>query len=176
MICAFIIIGNSGSAATVCRSWVKPDLSSIPINSKIKSATLKLYCITDGSGNERAYRVYRMLRAVAEGTGNNTVTNDGVSWNTYDGVNNWQTVGGFGALDCEQTDIGSRTFSATETTSEYKEFILNTDKISEIVNGTFTNNGFLLKADTENTDRYTFNSGESATNKPILTVEYKYPL
>ena len=156
--------GLTGS--NIYRTLIKFDGLSdgtIPSAATISSATLSLYCSGENSSNARTLRVFRLKRAWVEAQ---------ATWNIYSTGNKWQTAGGFGANDCEQTDIGSRAFSATETTGEYKDFSLTVADIQAIVNGTWTNNGFLIKADTESSDRYSFYSSDNASNKPKLTIVY----
>ena len=159
----FLGIGESDGVTEVRRSLIRFDLSSIPAGSVINSATLRLYCVQDLSTVARALRVYRSLRAWIE---------DQATWNVYATGNNWQTAGGFGALDCEQTAIGSRSFTASEAINVYKEWTLTPSSIQEMVNGTFANNGFLIRADTETNDAYRFNSNAAASNKPELVIVY----
>lgn len=156
---------NTVSGA-IYRSLIKFDLSSIPTNAVVSSAVLSLYCTTDRASNARTYRVFRTLRAWTEA---------GVTWNKYDGTNNWGAVGGFDATDCEQTDIGTRDFTATETVNEYKDFPLTASAVQAMIDGSFTNNGFLLKVDTENNDGYYFSSSEAPSNTPKLVITYDLP-
>jgi len=141
---------------------------TIPSTAIVSSAILSLYALTDFSSNARTFRVFRQLRAWVETES---------TWNIWSTGNNWQTAGGFGVADCEQTDIGSRAFTATETLNEFKAFPLTASKIQEIIAGTFTNNGFLMKTDTEADDMYKFASSDNATaaNRPKLTVVYTTP-
>ena len=159
-------IGEINNAVNTYRSLVKFDLSSIPSSAIVSSAILSLYCITDYSSNSRTFRVYRTKR---------TVVYNQCTWYIYSTGNNWQNEGGFGTDDCEQTDIGSRSMSATETLNVYKDFTLAPGKVQEMISGTFTNNGFFCKADTEENDMYSFNTNNAASNKPKLTIEYTLP-
>ena len=161
-----LFIGNNGGGTNTYRTLIKfAGLSdgTVPQSSNIISATLSLYCYAEASGNARTLRVYRSKRVWVEAQ---------ATWNIYSTGNNWATAGGFGADDCEQTDIGSRDFSATEATGAYKDWSLTAAAVQEMVRGTWTNNGLLIKADTENTDRYAFYSSDNADNKPKLTVVY----
>ena len=51
-------------------------------------------------------------------------------------------------------DIGSVLISESETIGIEKQISLNTTKIQEMVSGAFTNNGFIIIADTELNDRF----------------------
>ncbi len=163
---ATLRVGNEGGGTTD-RALIKFDLSSIPSGSTIVSATLSLYCTTDTSINSRTYRVFRMIQAWVETQ---------ATWNVYSTGNNWATAGAFGAADCEQTDIGSRVFTATETLNEFKDFTLTASAVQDMITGgSFTNNGFLIKADTEASDNYRFASSSDGTaaNRPKLVVLYR---
>lgn len=162
-------IGESNASA----SWVFRNLlkfnglsdGTIPSTAIIVSAVLSLYCTLDLSSNARTFRVYRQKRAWVSAQ---------ATWNIYSTGNSWATAGGFGATDCEQTDIGYRDMTATEATSAWKDFTLTASAIQEITVGTWTNNGFLLKADTEADDAYYFAGSAYATAslRPKLVVTY----
>ena len=162
-----IFIGGSNTSTNVYRSLFKFDLSGIPTKSKIVSATLSLYVDGDYSNNEIIIRVYRLKR---------NVIYTQATWNSYATGSDWATAGGFGADDCEQTDIGSRTMSATEANG-YKDFELTPAAVEAWIAGTFTNNGFFLKADTETDDAYrvTTENNETTAQHPKLRIVYKAP-
>lgn len=69
------------------RSVVQFDISSIPPGSIVHSATLRLYYGFWATNNPagRTFWAYRVTHSWLE---------DGVTWNTYDGVNNWSSPGG----------------------------------------------------------------------------------
>lgn len=159
------LLGESNADSATRRTLIKFDLSSLPSSVVISSAKLRLYADRDYSSNNRTFRVYRLKRSWGETTS---------SWNKYDGTNSWSTAGAFGSDDCEQTDIGSREFTSSETLNEYKEWSLDTAKIKEMIDGTFTNNGFLIKADTESNDAYRFvsNNNTNADQWPELIIDY----
>lgn len=164
----FIRVGESNLEVSTGRGLVKFDLSSIPTNARVSSATLSLYCATDESSNARTFRVYRSLRAWVETE---------ATWNIFSTGNNWQTAGGFGANDTEQTDIGTRAFTATETLNAYKDFTLTASAVEEMIQGLFTNNGFFVKGDTESDDAYLFDTREAAgtTKDPKLAIVWRGP-
>jgi len=174
-------IGNVGAGLSA-RQLIKFDYSTIPAESTIHYSDLQLCPTQDNSSNARTYRVFRQKRAWLEGTRNGATDNPatGATWIRYDTTNNWATAGGFGSDDCEQTDIGTCAFSATETLNVFKKFVLVASKIQEMIpSGVFTNNGFLIKADTENTDAYVGASSDHATvayrPKHILVYSPPFP-
>ena len=154
-------VGESSVWAQIYRGLIKFDLSSLPAGAEITSCVLSLYCYADQSTNARTYRVYRQKRAWVEGQ---------ATWNIYSTGNSWQTAGGFGSSDCEQSDIGSRDFEASDGIGEFKHFSLTPVTKAALDLG----NGWLIKADTENSDAYYFYSSEWSTEnqRPYLTIEY----
>lgn len=161
-------IGENGAAVSVERTLIKWDALSdgtIPSGATILSASLAIYATTDYSTNVRTMRVYRQKRAWVETQ---------ATWNIYSTGNNWGAQGGFDATDCEQTDIGSLELSASESLNEFKTITLTPSAIQEIVNGTWANNGFLIKMDTETNDMYRYASSDNGTaeNRPKLTVTW----
>ncbi len=169
-ISTYLLVGKEFDNNNLSRTLIQFDLTSISASASVTSASLSLYCYGDGSTNARTFRVYRLKRAWVEGTRNDAEDNPptGATWNRYDTVSNWGTVGGFGADDCEQTDIGSRDFTATETTNAFKVFSLTPITIAALDLG----NGWMIKADTENADAYGFRSsdGLTASQRPYATV------
>lgn len=156
-----LYVGQINANSNIPRSLIKFDLSNLPADAIISSTTLSLYFANDYSDNARTFRVYRLKRAWVEAE---------TTWNIYSTGNDWQTAGGFGADDCEQTDIGSRAFSATETLNEFKDFSLTPTTKAGLDLG----NGWLIKADTEVDDGYSFYSSDEATaaNRPKLVIVY----
>ena len=161
-----IYIGESNTSSDVVRTLLKFDLSSIPATAIVESATLSLWQTNDFSDNARTLRVFRVKRSWVEVE---------ATWNIYSTGNNWQTAGGFGADDAEQTDIGALAFGASEANGQ-KDWSLTASAVEEMIDGTWANNGFMLKADTENNDAYGFHSsGGTAGQRPKLVVVYSVP-
>ncbi len=166
---------ETGSTNWIDRTLIRFNLISIPSDAIITSSVLSLYAWSDYSSNARTCRVYRQKRAWLEGT--RVFADDapatGATWIRYDTTNNWQTAGGFGANDCEQADIGSRDFTATETLNEFKNFVLTPTTKAGLDLG----NGWMVKMDTETNDAYGFASSDHATAAwhPKLVVGYTLP-
>lgn len=167
----YLGIGESNDAVATTRTLIKFNGLSdgtIPSNAVIQSAILSLYLYEDKSINARDVNIYRLKLAWVEAQ---------ATWNSRSTGNAWNTAGGFGANDCEQTSIGVLNLTATESAG-FKAWTLSNYAIQEITNGIWTNNGFLIKADTETNDRYNYYSREYAadTNKrPKLVVVYSLP-
>jgi hypothetical protein len=161
---------------TVRRGLFLADLSSIPSGSTISSATLSLYLRSIASG-DNTVSGYRSKRAWLEGTGTGNATGDGATWATYNGTNSWQTAGGMGANDAESDAITARATTVAEGVGS-KAFTLDTAKVSGWVDGTFANNGLLLKSGTEDSaSNCSWYSAEHSTSslRPSWVVEYTPP-
>lgn len=159
-------VGEYNGGAQIGRALIKFDLSGLS-GETITSATLKLYDWgSNFADNTRDLRVYRVKR---------TVVITEATWNVYSSGNNWGTAGCADTTnDREATDIGSLSIDATETLDEEYAITLDTTAIQEMVDGDFTNNGFLLKMDTETNDMHDIQSNESARTaaRPVLVIEY----
>gem|GEM_PF-3847090 len=145
------------------------DLSSIPSNAKITSATLRLYVTASGLPPNPVVNVHRVTQAWTEGTGNGAVTNDGATWNKYDGVNNWASGGG---------DYDSTVWNSTTVTAINAWYSWNlTAIVQNWVNGTYTNNGMLLRTTTSSSGTTSFvtSDNSNASLRPILEVIYATP-
>jgi hypothetical protein len=81
----------------------------------------------------------------------------------------WQSAGASGANDRESTDIGSVLVLANEANGTEKQISLDPAKIQEMVSGVFTNNGFIIIADTELNDRFNYKSSDASTSsQPVI--------
>ena len=162
---ANIAVGESNAAAQISRSLIKFDLSSIPSNATISSATLSLWFKTDLSAAARTLSIYRCKRAWTEA---------GATWNKYDGTNNWQTAGADGADDRDSSATGTASISAAETLNTEKQISLDVAEVTKLIDGTYSNNGWVLRVDTENYDQYYYHSSSSTTAeyRPKLVIEY----
>ena len=143
------------------------NLTGIPSNATVTSATLKMYDQGTNLGvNTRTMRVYRMIRAwtYTQATWNIAVT--GTNWGTA-GASNTTT-------DREATDIGSISMPGTEVAG-YVEISLTASKVQEWIAGTFTNNGIQLKMDTESSDMHQFSDETVSGQEPVMVVNYTTP-
>ena len=162
-------VGEANIATNIVgRSLIKFDLSSIPSNATITSATLSLWTNTDYSNTTRTIRVYRLKVPFNETQ---------ATWNLRASGSNWQTAGASGTNDRESADIGSAQILSNESLNTEKQITLDSAKIQEILNGAFTNNGFLITADTELNDGFTYKSSDHATasQRPKLVIQYTVP-
>lgn len=88
------------NTAPTRRSLLKFDFTALPAGVAINSATLSLYRYNYTGATGRTYWAYRLTQ-----TG---WTEGGVTWNKYDGTNNWTSAGG----DYTATDGASQTVPA----------------------------------------------------------------
>ena len=153
-------------SGAVLRTALEFDFSSLASPPTIpSSATLSLWETAEYSSNARTLRVYRLKRAWVESQ---------ITWNIYSTGNNWSSAGGFHVDDCEQTEIASRAFSATEANGEKQWTNFDLTLLRDMWDGTWTNNGWLLKADTELDDAYAFRSSDNTTSaeRPKMVIVY----
>ncbi len=165
-----LYIGDAGGGGW--RGLIKFDLSSLDGTETLISNTFSLYATNDESSNARTVRVFRQKRAWTEGNkaGEEDNPGTGATGFRYDATNNWQTAGGFGSDDCEQTDIGNLSLTASETVNQFKNWTLTPTSKGDLDLG----NGWLIKVDTESNDRYWYASSDNSTaaNRPKLVIEY----
>jgi len=154
---------------------LKWDVSSIPSDSTISSASLKLYVSTAGA---KVYNLYNMRRAWVEGTLTTGATsNTSANWNTYNGVDAWGTAGAANTTtdryDLNMWDADATTFASTGS----KTVDLNANGIAAIQGWiTGTNYGVTIQnyATSGSNDDLQISSSENTTvtNRPTLNVTY----
>src|SRR3990167_5392267 len=91
------------------RALVQFDVSALPANATIISAVLHLWVSGATTNNADTVRAFRLKRAWVGSE---------ATWNIWATAQNWQTAGGFGADDCEQTDIGAAALPAAVTAGQ----------------------------------------------------------
>jgi len=160
---------NVGYNIAARRALVQFDVSALPANATIISAVLHLWVSGDASNNADTVRAFRLKRAWVEAE---------ATWNIWATAQNWQTAGGFGANDCEQTDIGALALPAAVTDGQEFTWALTPAAVQEWRSGVFTNRGLLLKTDTESgSNLKQWKSREHATvaQRPQLVITYLAP-
>lgn len=161
-----IRVGEVAGSAITDRGLFKPDLSGIPAGATIHSAMLSLMVTGKGdASNNRYIQVYRLKRAWVEAQ---------ATWNIYSTGNNWGAAGGFDTTDCEQTAAGQIWLFQDMQVNRRVNIMLDCRLVQEWVDGTFTNNGVLLKSSSELNDAFTFGSSDNATagNRPYWQIAY----
>jgi hypothetical protein len=153
---------------------LKWDLSSIPSDATVSSASLSLY-VEDAS--PLAFNLYSMRRAWVEGTGNRAASTTSSNWNTYDGTNSWGTVGAANTgSDRYDTNLWGATTSSFSTTGSKTE-ALNVDGVGVVqgwISGS-TNNGLIIQnysGSTNNAAFFTSREGSTTANRPTLNISY----
>lgn len=96
---------------TAKRSFYRADISAIPPGSTITRVQFSRYVSSIGTAG-LTHTSARVLRAMLTGTGNAAASGDGVTHNTYDGVNGWTTVGCEG-VGTDRTDPASDGWTQT---------------------------------------------------------------
>lgn len=132
----------------------------------VSAVTVDLVSLGDLSNNTRTGRFYRVLK--------NWVETE-ATWNNYSTGNAWDTAGcGNTTTDRESSDVGSYSFNSTNASGTTNTITLTASAVEQMINGTFTNNGFLLKMDTETDDMQRFHSRTHATtaNRPEINITY----
>jgi len=146
------------------------NLSSLPANSTLSSAAMRLF-ITDATQDDKtaAIDVYRLTREWAEGTGDGQKTNDGATWKYYNNNDNWDNSGG---------DYDVFIWATTGVTNESNWYSWDiTHLVKSWYNGTYTNYGLLILTESNNVGRKTFASSENtnASIRPQLVLNYSTP-
>lgn len=161
-----IRVGEVAGSAITDRGLFKPDLSGIPAGATIHSCMLSLMVTgKSDASNNRYILAYRQKRAWTE---------SGATWNKYDGTNNWGAAGGFDPTDCEQTAAGQIWLFQAMQVNKRVNIMLDCSLVQEWVDGTFANNGVLLKSSSEVNDAFAFGSSDNATagNRPLWQIIY----
>ncbi len=94
-----IALGHWSDAPASVRGLLQFDLTDMPPGASVVSAILTLFRTSNVSSYAYNYGAYKVLQSWLEGTGLYDESEDGATWNTYDGVNNW------GAAGCNDTTL-----------------------------------------------------------------------
>ena len=162
-------IGEWNGGAEVDRTLIKFDLSSIPSTNIVSAATLSLWYKTDWSSNDRSAKIYRVLKDWVENQ---------ATWNIWKTANNWTTAGCSSVgNDYDSTVWATATMSATATVDTELQWIFDATGVAELqkfVNATYSNYGWLMKADTETNDLWYFHASHGATSgfRPKLVITH----
>ncbi len=157
-------VGQNSAVGFLQRSLLEFDLSGLPRDLEVVSATVTLTIRTDYSSNARTMYVYAM---------NTDWTEGGATW-TGSGSHAWQTAGAIGTDDAIATPIGSVSMADNLTDGTKVSFTLDLASVKEMVKENYF--GFKLQMDVESNDAYTFYTSDDATsdNHPKIVIEY-YP-
>lgn len=163
------------------RALLHFDLDDYTADYRLTSAILKMYLSQELSGYETILYVYRLLQDWIAGTAKGIDDPiDGVTWTLRDGNSKvWDLAGADRPnIDRDSTEIGKRTFSASESVG-WKEFNLNINKVQEIIDKTIENNGFMVAAGSYTVaSQYLFRSKENEFGMdyfPRLALTWESP-
>lgn len=141
------------------RALVRFDLSSIPMDSTIVSATLSL----------KETATYGVARTIALHRATRDWTEASVSWNRYNALNPWTTPGG------DFSGSASAAASVTWWPSAQPDWDTwdVTPDVLAFVNGTTNNYGWVVKdANEDSSQQYWYFSSREGTSAPTLTIRY----
>jgi disaggregatase-related protein len=163
--------GESNAGANIRRTLIRfDDIANLPKDAIIDGAFLWLRINQDLSSTGRTFELYRVVR--------NWVVNQ-ATWNEYATGQAWGTAGcGNNTTDYDGSVVlGSAILSAAETPGKLAIFSFTPAEFQKFVDGTYTNYGWLIKAQTETNDGYNFDSADVATLAwaPLLEVRWHYP-
>ena len=166
-----IFVGELNSAADDYRcGLIKFDLSSIPASAHIMSATLSLWTSGDYCDTAHTLQLYRSLRAWVESQ---------ATWNIYSTGNNWGTAGsGNSTTDYDGANLwASKSMANNVANNTEIQLIFNATGLVELkkfIDGTYTNNGWLIYVDTWLNTTYGYHSSSVGTAgyRPKLTIEF----
>ena len=161
---------NNATGATK-RFLIKFDLSSIPSNANISSATLSLWVKQDFADNAGTAKMYRLLRNWVESEVTATIYSTGNNWGTFFCANSSTDYDG-------SAEHASCSFGTGETDGTEMQFTFTAGGLTELkkmIDGTYNNYGWMIKMDTELNDAYLVYTSEEVTQttrRPKLVIEY----
>lgn len=173
---ATVLVGQNGSGATL-RGLIKFDLSSIPEDAEIVSATLSLYCSSQLSSNDYNVAIHRSLVQWFEGSGTATppgAGQDGSTWNLRNANGSVAWAGGAGGASGSDWFATPTATTLITTTGQYFDWDVTADVVGWF-EGTYTNHGWWLLGEAVVSSQKTFRTSDDVDNPdrwPILTVEY----
>jgi chitodextrinase len=148
------IKSNAGSERRILIGF---DLSSIPPSSTVISSILRLYEMSTAAS--QTITVYRLT---------NSWVGSQVTWNQRSSGVSWSTAGG------EYQNTALATFSPT-IANQYRDIDVTT-VTQGWKNGSFSNQGFLLRSSGANGEvRFGSNEATTATQRPQLCITYQLP-
>jgi uncharacterized repeat protein (TIGR02543 family) len=160
------------SRRTTLLKW---NVSSIPTNTTVTSATLSLY-VEDAS--PLAFNLYNMRRDWVEGTVTRTASSTSANWNTYDGANSWGLAGVISTtLDRYDTNLWSAGTSSFSSTGSKTESLNAAGRavVQGWINGSLGNYGLTMQnyyGSTSNAVFFSSSENGTVANRPKLNVTY----
>ena len=147
------------------RSLIKFDLSALPADAVIVSASLSLWTSGDLASNDSTISAYRLKVPFSESQ---------ATWNRSATGVNWQSPGAAGVNDRESAAIGAMQVLNDEPLNTEKQMTLDPASVQDWVSGAFPNHGLLLKTEAELDDRFDFKTSDNsnASQRPKLVIQY----
>ncbi len=169
---------TGGTSVSPQRTLIKFDLTSIPKNATIVSASLRLYCLSALNGaTNSAVNAYPLLRSWSEGDSTSYVLNSASSWTYSSYPTTWGTPGaGNTTYDRSATSMGSNAVGACANT--LYPWNLNATVVKNWVRYPLQNYGMVLVgAESLAASNKFFASSEyaSVAYRPKLVVLYDVP-
>ncbi|MFN0149292.1 MAG: DNRLRE domain-containing protein [bacterium] len=154
--------------ATLSRSLLRFDVSSIPAADRIDRATLDLHIQSTAGAETTSVSVHRVTRSWTEGTGLGTLTFNGASWTSTNGFLSWLSWGGdFAAAPAASEPVpgAAGTWQSWEVT----------DLVTAWRDSASTNYGAILKITSEsagagNLREFQSSDASNPTLNPRLTL------
>ncbi len=159
-------VGENNTASSVARGLLQFDLSGLPNDLTVVSATVSLWVSADHSDNARVMSAYAIQ------AGRNWVETQ-ATWNNYKTSVAWGTAGGGNTTnDIVGTAIGTVSVANNLTAGTQVDIILDPGAVQSMRWQDYF--GFELQMATENNDRYDFVSSDNATSgqRPKIVIEY----
>ncbi len=157
------------SSSSRARSLVIFNLSSIPAGSTIISANLVMTKTGGSNSTATNIGVHRVTNPWTENTGSCSGRSRPANWNQRMTSTNWTTAGGDFSSTAEST-------ISVSTNATYTWNVKNL--VQAWVNGTFANNGLMLKRTTEGSSNQKYFASSEATTasqRPRLEIVYQGP-
>jgi hypothetical protein len=153
------------------------DLPNDLAGSTVNTATLKVQgrYVTVGT----TVGVSRMTQSWLEGTGNNTASDDGATWNTYDGTTAWPGTNGTPVTN--SVSDGDPNYTATVGTGYNTAgpiYDLDVTNIVAAWAGGATNNGLMIQVVNPSVENENFSlwaSDDTGGTAPQLVIDYTIP-
>jgi hypothetical protein len=159
-------VGHNISAGNY-RSLLK--FNNIPLFDNLNKVKVFISNRNNNGDNTALLQFFRIKRDWTKGTGNGNATGNGATWDTYDGVNNWEVQGGVGAEDYDNTILGQVEVPQNYGTGVNGGIDILINNIEGFVSAN-NDKGFLIKNASENSDFHSYYS-ETGLYPPYFYVD-----
>ena len=157
---------TSEAASSPRNSLVQFDIATVPVGARVLSAQLQLYhSVKETTGVDAVVSVHRVNRDWVEGTQSGSGTADGATWDDWDSGNAWGTAGG----DYDPAAISSSLI--TDAIGDWETWDIKT-LVQGWLDGTFANNGLLLKGSGKVGASFASKEDVDPTLHPKLDITY----